>query len=269
MHNGLSSRPGLVRGSGAPVEKFASWRGPEASLPAVAQIAALADDLADFRKRNGLARVVVLNVSSSEPMPALGAAHQHWETARDRLDELPASSLYGLAALEAGAAYVNFTPSLGLGTPALEERAKQLRGTHMGKDGKTGETLMKSVLAPMFAHRNLQVQSWVGHNILGNRDGLVLKDPISKAGKLESKDRLLGQILGYDPQTIVSIEYVPSLGDRKTAWDHIQFEGFLDILGKVFVDLRFKSEVRSPKSKVACFRFESEVQSPKSKVGGF
>ena len=97
----------------------------------------------------------------------------------------------------------------------------------MGYDGKTGETLMKSVLAPMFAHRNLEVMSWVGHNIFGNMDGKVLDDPANKKSKVTSKDRLLGQILGYPPQTLVSIEYIASMGDWKTAWDHIHFRGFL------------------------------------------
>ena len=79
----------------------------------------------------------------------------------------------------------------------------------------------------MFAARNLEVLSWVGHNIFGNLDGLVLDDPANKAAKIKSKDQLVGNILGYDPQTLVSIEYIRSLGDWKTAWDHIHFRGFL------------------------------------------
>ena len=79
----------------------------------------------------------------------------------------------------------------------------------------------------MFAARNLEVMSWVGHNIFGNLDGQVLDDPANKAAKIKSKDQLVGNILGYDPQTLVSIEYIRSLGDWKTAWDHIHFRGFL------------------------------------------
>ncbi|MGE0755961.1 MAG: inositol-3-phosphate synthase, partial [Pirellulaceae bacterium] len=82
-------------------------------------------------------------------------------------------------------------------------------------------------LAPMFANRNLEVMSWVGHNIFGNMDGKVLDDPANKRTKVVSKDRLLSQIFGYSPQTHVSIEYIESLGDWKTAWDHIHFRGFL------------------------------------------
>ena len=124
--------------------------------------------------------------------------------------------------------YVNFTPSLGAAPAAIQELAEERKACHAGQDGKTGETLLKSVLAPMFAARNLEVMSWVGHNIFGNLDGLVLDDPANKAAKIKSKDQLVGSILGYEPQTLVSIEYIRSLGDWKTAWDHIHFRGFLD-----------------------------------------
>jgi myo-inositol-1-phosphate synthase len=98
----------------------------------------------------------------------------------------------------------------------------------MGSDGKTGETLVKSVLAPMFAMRNLKVLSWEGFNILGNQDGKVLKSPENKESKIQSKDHLLPKILGYTPHSSVHINYVPSLDDQKTAWDFIHFEGFLE-----------------------------------------
>ena len=98
---------------------------------------------------------------------------------------------------------------------------------HAGQDGKTGETLLKSALGPVFAQRNLQVMSWVGHNIFGNMDGQILDDPTNKETKVASKDNMLSQMLGYQPQSHISIEYIRSLGDWKTAWDHIHFQGFL------------------------------------------
>ena len=140
---------------------------------------------------------------------------------------LPASSLYAAAAVGAGHSYVNFTPSGGIDLPAIRQLADRNDALYMGSDGKTGETLMKSALAPVFAARNLHVLSWVGHNIFGNRDGLVLADPANKATKVQSKDHLIGTILGYKPQTHVSIEYIQSLSDWKTAWNHIDFQGFL------------------------------------------
>ena len=118
-------------------------------------------------------------------------------------------------------------PQRGRSLPAIEELAESTGALYAGKDGKTGETLMKTVLAPMFAIANLKVMSWVGHNIFGNRDGLVLDDPANKSSKVDTKDRVVTQILGYKPSTLVTIEYLPDMGDWKTAWDHIHFQGFL------------------------------------------
>ena len=159
---------------------------------------------------------------------------ESWAELEVRLDEeagrkLPASSLYAIAALESGYSYLNFTPSLGPALSAIDDLARQKRTRYYGCDGKTGETLMKSVLAPMFARRNLRVLSWVGHNIFGNMDAQVLNDPVNKQAKVASKDHLIGEILGYRPKTLVSIEQVPDMGDWKTAWDHIHFSGFLGL----------------------------------------
>jgi myo-inositol-1-phosphate synthase len=192
----------------------------------------LQNDLRSFQAETQVERVVVVNLASTEPAFYMADLPDEWEGLSQSINEaaartLPASSLYAIAALDLGMAYVNFTPSLGA-TPAAIQQLAELRGTcHAGQDGKTGETLMKSVLAPMFAHRNLHVLSWVGHNIFGNLDGLVLEDPANKAAKVKGKDQLVGKILGYDPQSLVSIEYIHSLGDWKTAWDHIHFQGFL------------------------------------------
>ena len=188
-------------------------------------------DIEAFRQAEGLEHVVVVNVASTEPPPSLPIPKEFADV-EPLLDHaakcpLPASSLYFLAAAEAGASYINFTPSTGATPPCLQEVARERRVAHAGCDGKTGETLLKSVLAPMFAARNLEVMSWVGHNIFGNMDGKVLDDPRNKAAKVRSKDHLLAAILGYPPQTHVSIEYIESLGDWKTAWDHIHFRGFL------------------------------------------
>jgi myo-inositol-1-phosphate synthase len=129
--------------------------------------------------------------------------------------------------LRGGYTYINFTPSLGASIPALYQLAETTGSLHGGKDGKTGETLLKTVLAPMFALRNLHVMSWVGHNIFGNRDGIILDDPANKASKVDTKDRVVTSILGYKPESLVTIEYIPDMGDWKTAWDHIHFSGFL------------------------------------------
>jgi myo-inositol-1-phosphate synthase len=223
-------RPGTVLHAGPTIARLAEIpeaRRADTARAAVEQVQA---DLRAFRDAHRLDQVVVVNVSSTEP-PFEGEPPQTVETLTAALERdpapLPASSLYAYAALDLGLAYVNFTPSLGASLPALEELARRRRAVIAGKDGKTGETLLKSVLAPMFARRNWQILSWVGHNILGNRDCLVLDDPHNKSSKLRTKDQVVSSIVGYKPQTLVSIEYIPSLDDWKTAWDHVHFRGFL------------------------------------------
>ena len=227
-------RPGTVLNAGATIGKLADL--PEAQRADTARgvIARVQADLRHFQTTQRLDQVVVVNVASTEPPFEAGEVHQSLEQLMPLLEQrhtpaLPASSLYAWAALELGLPYINFTPSLGASLPALEELAQRHGVPHGGKDGKTGETLLKSVLAPLFAHRNLEILSWVGHNIFGNRDGLVLDDPANKASKVRTKDALISQIVGYKPQTHVSIEYIRSLDDWKTAWDHIHFQGFLGV----------------------------------------
>jgi len=225
-------RPGVLFRVGPTIEKLASDPNvPRQEQPRSA-VERVVSDLVAFRREHNLRHVVVVNVASTEPLPTVDQIPVRWADLRRLLDcsrecPLPASSLYSVAAFEAGCSYVNFTPSLGSLPTAIDEFARQQGQCHAGRDGKTGETLLKSVLAPMFAQRNLHIMSWVGHNIFGNMDGLVLDDPENKKTKVQSKDQLLRKILGYAPQTLVSIEYIESLGDWKTAWDHVHFQGFL------------------------------------------
>jgi myo-inositol-1-phosphate synthase len=226
-------RPGVVYRPNAAITAIADRPDVRQARTPREAIECIQADLRDFQARHQLDQVAVFNAASTEPPFELTADHQSLQRLRQALDRstaspvLPTSSLYAFAAIEAGYPYVNMTPSRGATVPALEELACLQGVPHAGQDLKTGETLIKSVLAPLFARRNLRVLSWVGHNILGNRDGLVLADPENKASKVKSKDSLLGELLGYKPQSIVSIEYVESLDDWKTAWDHIHFEGFL------------------------------------------
>lgn len=197
--------------------------------------AILARDLRSFRERHELARVVVINVSSTEPQPDPRPEHAELSALEQALGDtvtngqniLPASSLYAYAALQAGCSYVDFTPSLGARLPALDELARKQRLPYAGSDGKTGETLVKSALLPMFAARGLRVLSWSGTNLLGGGDGENLADPTAVTSKTASKQRAIGESLGYPVDGDVHIDYVPELGEWKTAWDHIFFEGFL------------------------------------------
>lgn len=189
-------------------------------------------DYTAFVDEHDIDRLVVVNVASTEPPmehPEEYETLEAFEAAVEADDEnLPASTLYAYAALVDGHPHVNFTPSTGTSLGGLAELADRENVPHTGRDGKTGETLLKSALAPMFAGRNLRILGWDGHNLLGNSDGLVLDDDANKAGKVESKGGLLEEILGYEHHNSVRIDYTPSLGDWKTAWDHIHFQGFLN-----------------------------------------
>ncbi|MBO8187075.1 inositol-3-phosphate synthase [Streptomyces spirodelae] len=178
-----------------------------------------AADITEFTRTHGLARTVVVNVASTEP-----DVPEAPETAQR---PLPPSSLYAAAALRAGCPYVNFTPSAGLHHPRLTEAARSAAVPHAGRDGKTGQTLLRSVLAPMFAQRALTVRAWSGTNLLGGGDGAALADPAAAAAKNAGKARVLADNLGELPEGEVHIDDVPAMGDWKTAWDHIAFDGFL------------------------------------------
>jgi len=191
----------------------------------------LSEDLRAFRDEHDLERVVVCNVASVEPWMD---ERPHWsdlerfERALEGEGEFPASSLYAYAAFRAGAPFVNFTPNRGSSLPALRQLAREVGLPHCGNDGKTGETLLKTTLAPMFAARALKVLTWQGYNLLGNKDGQALADPVRARSKLANKDLPLRSILDDDSvHTRVEIDYVPSLHDWKTAWDFVHFEGFL------------------------------------------
>ncbi len=224
-------RPGVLLNSDPAIARLADRSDLATNGTARSAIERIQKDLRDFQDRNKLEQVVVINVSSTEAPFEIGEVHESLERLTPALERrqppLPPSSLYAWAALDLGLPYINFTPSPGASLPALVELAQQRRTVLGGKDGKTGETLMKSVLAPMFALRNWQLLSWVGHNIFGNRDGQVLDDPANKASKIRTKDQVISSIVGYKPQTLVSIEYIDSLDDWKTAWNHIHFKGFL------------------------------------------
>jgi myo-inositol-1-phosphate synthase len=197
------------------------------------QAARLVADIEDFCERNELVRVVVVNVASTEPPFPAHPAHESLAALEEALggDErvLPASSLYAYAAMRAGCAYVDFTPSTGAWLPALDELAREAGVPYAGRDGKTGETLLRSVLAPMFAQRNLRVRAWSGTNLLGGGDGATLADPEAAVSKNNSKQRVLSETLGHAVDGEVHIDNVPELGDWKTSWDHVLFDGFLGV----------------------------------------
>jgi myo-inositol-1-phosphate synthase len=228
----VNTRPGVTLGCGKGVTEVINKNSQLDNLSLKEIVRQLEKDINDFRKSNRLERVIVLNLASTEPPVMQG---HHTETLKgfeemiksNRKDAIRASALYAYVAFRCNCPYINFTPSIGAAMPALLELARERKLPHAGCDGKTGETLIKTVLAAMFKYRALKILSWQGYNILGNMDGKVLADPENLKSKIMTKDSVLTNTLGYKPHTHVGIDYVPSLEEWKIAWDFIHFEGFL------------------------------------------
>ena len=199
----------------------------------------LMEDIKTFQKDHGLARMVMVWCGSTEVFMKPGPAHQSlsaFEKAmRENDPSIAPSMVYAYAAIKLGIPYANGAPNLSADFPALVELAKETRTPLGGKDFKTGQTLMKTILAPGFKARLLGVSGWFSTNILGNRDGEVLDDPESFKTKEESKLSVLDSV--FQPHLYpelysglyhkVRINYYPPRGDNKESWDNIDIFGWL------------------------------------------
>jgi myo-inositol-1-phosphate synthase len=218
-------------------EPLADWQAcgqPEKSLDIASFIKQIRKHLHAFSEKHQLEHTIVVNLCSAEHLPDISASHDTLEgieqlITENRQDLLTPSICYTYAAFQEGCSYINFTPNPGIDLKGLQQLGNLKDLPFYGNDGKTGETLVKTALAPMFLYRNLKVLSWEGVNMLGNGDGKTLNNPDNKVAKLRNKANVLDSILGYSPHAGVDINYVPSLGDWKTAWDLIHFQGFLDV----------------------------------------
>lgn len=226
-------RPGTLLGVQPAVRRMIGAVSVPSDRSLAVAVRRLSRDIRSFCRRNSLARCIVVNLASTEPPFRVPRTQTTWPKLERALDKpgtigLAPSCQYAIAAFQAGAAFIDFTPSCGITHPGVRDLADRLGAAYAGRDGKTGETLTKSALAPMFAQRNLRVLSWAGYNILGGRDGQVLDNRRHKQSKLASKDKIIGRICGSESQTLVAIDRVDSLHDRKVAWDFVHFRGFLD-----------------------------------------
>lgn len=194
-------------------------------------IEAIRRDLRVFQKCCDQA--VVINLASTEKLADEGNeifnSFADLEKALDdNSTELSPAMLYAYAAISEGVPYGNFTPSVAADVPALIEFAQKEGVPVAGKDGKTGQTFIKTVLAPALKSRALRIKGWFSTNILGNRDGLALSNAESLASKVKTKGSVLDDILGYEVEDhIVDIRYYRPRGDNKEAWDNIDITGFL------------------------------------------
>ena len=199
----------------------------------------LRQDIRDFKTRNRLDRVVAVWCASTETYIKSGPQHatiEQFEKAMDRNDDVIAPSmLYAWACIMEGVPYCNGAPNLAVDTPALMQLAIDRGVPISGKDFKTGQTWMKTVIAPGLKARMLGLAGWYSTNILGNRDGEVLDDPASFKTKEESKLSVLHTVLQpeiypdlyKDFSHVVRINYYPPRGDNKEGWDNIDIFGWM------------------------------------------
>lgn len=199
----------------------------------------LMDDIADFKKENSLKDLVMIWCASTEVYKKRSEVHSSIEKFEDGLKDnhpdIAPSMIYAYAAIQCGVPYANGAPNLSVDVPALTKLANRKKVPIAGKDFKTGQTLMKTIIAPGLKSRMIGLRGWFSTNILGNRDGEVLDDPYAFRTKEESKLSVLEYILQPDlyPELYsdyyhkVRINYYPPRGDAKEAWDNIDIFGWL------------------------------------------
>ncbi len=215
----------------------------------------LMDEIQEFKIRNGVERLVMIWCGSTEIFIPPQDVHQTLEALEAGLEnndsEIPSSMIYAYAALKLGIPYANGAPNLSVDIPALCHLAEQNEVPICGKDFKTGQTLMKTILAPGLKARLLGVSGWFSTNILGNRDGEVLDDPESFKTKEESKLSVLEYIL--QPQVYpdlykdiyhkVRINYYPPRRDNKEGWDNLDIFGWLGYEMQIKIDFLCRDSI--------------------------
>jgi myo-inositol-1-phosphate synthase len=215
----------------------------------------LRQDIRSFKKQQGCDRLVIVWCASTEVFIRVGPVHQSlaaFEKAMETDDPAIAPSmLYAWAAIMEGVPFANGAPNLCVDTPALQELADAKGVPIAGKDFKTGQTMVKTVVSPMFKARMLGLSGWYSTNILGNRDGEVLDDPESFKTKEESKLGVLEHILqpSIYPELYgaiyhkVRINYYPPRGDNKEGWDNIDFFGWLGYPMQIKIDFLCRDSI--------------------------
>ena len=215
----------------------------------------LREDIRRFRQENGCERLVMIWCGSTEIFLEPGPAHRSLEAFEAAMAEddrsIAPSMIYAWAALKEGVPYANGAPNLSVDIPALRELADQQGVPVGGKDFKTGQTLMKTILAPGLKTRMLGLRGWFSTNILGNRDGEVLDDPESFKTKEESKLGVLQHILQPEmyPELYgdiyhkVRINYYPPRGDNKEGWDNLDIFGWMGYPMQIKIDFLCRDSI--------------------------
>jgi myo-inositol-1-phosphate synthase len=215
----------------------------------------LIEEIAEWKRKNKCARLVMVWAASTEIYLKTHAVHKTLDSferaMRDNHKAIAPSMVYAYAALKSGVPFANGAPNLTVDVPALTELATKNGVPVCGKDFKTGQTLMKTILAPGLKSRMLGLHGWYSTNILGNRDGEVLDDPESFKTKEESKLSVLEYILQPEvyPQLykdfshVVRINYYPPRGDNKEGWDNIDIFGWLGYPMQIKIDFLCRDSI--------------------------
>jgi myo-inositol-1-phosphate synthase len=215
----------------------------------------LMEDIKNFQKERGVSRTVMIWCASTEVFAEKTDVHRSLKAFEKGLDEndphIAPSMLYAYAALKLGIPFANGAPNLTVDIPALQELAREHRVPICGKDFKTGQTLMKTIIAPGLRARLLGLSGWFSTNILGNRDGEVLDDPGSFKTKEESKLSVLDTILQpeLNPDLYgnmyhkVRINYYPPRGDAKEGWDNIDIFGWMGYPMQIKIDFLCRDSI--------------------------
>ncbi len=216
---------------------------------------ALMDDIARFKRERGVDRCVAVWCGSTEvwrPTTEVHASLANFEKGlRESSDDIAPSAIYAYACLRSGVPYANGAPNLSVDFPAMQELARREGIAIAGKDFKTGQTLMKTILAPGFKARLLGLDGWYSTNILGNRDGEVLDDPesfkskeVSKLGVLEHifQPHLYPELYGKYSH-VVRINYYPPRGDNKEGWDNIDIFGWCGYPMQIKIDFLCRDSI--------------------------
>ena len=241
-------------------------QGPAADMDFQSRVERLTRDIADLKSRHPGARPVFINLLPAASNPDLGGCHSLSRLYAQTDFTLSPDLAYTLAAVLSGVPVVNFTPN-NVEIPVVLDEAGNRGVPVAGRDGKTGQTYFKVVLASALKARNLMVDGWYSLNILGNDDGANLMNPARAAGKLSNKTDLLDDILEYtvgedygQSTHKVHIDYYPPRGDAKEAWDAVDFKGLFGLPMSIRLNLLARDSILAAPLVLDLARWASVLQ---------
>jgi myo-inositol-1-phosphate synthase len=224
-------------------------KAPSTELTLQQQVDVLLEDIRSFQERFPQSLPVLVDLLPAAPASDLFHCSNLEEVVRSSGEQRLPDLAYAIAAIQSKVPLINFSPNE-VEIPAIVGASREHRVPIAGRDGKTGQTYLKTVLASAFKERRLTIQGWYSLNILGNEDGRNLMDPDCAAGKVANKTGLLEDILGYEvgdrngsSTHKVHIDYYPPRGDAKEAWDVIDFKGLFDLPMSLRLNLQGRDSI--------------------------